>query len=174
MMKRKLSALSQRYATELKKHLGPGPRAGLQSAQGWGRRAVTIGLETLDRPRMHDGALGLMETSGDRDGIIARAKSFFAEAIAPIEATHQAALKTKDRLRSRNQTLGRHRVELAASNRSLQRGIEERKIAEKALQASETLSRRLHQEIACTRRLVDESLDSIKQFARKFDKLYGT
>ena len=56
-MKRKSSAMSQQYATALKKHLKQGPRAGLESARGLGRQAVAIGLETLDMARMHARAL---------------------------------------------------------------------------------------------------------------------
>src|SRR5437773_4707053 len=100
-MKRKLSAMSQQYVTALKKHLKQGPQASLESARGLGRQAVAIGLETLDVARIHERALASLEASSSRDGIIERASIFFTEAITPIERTHQAALKVRDRKSTR-------------------------------------------------------------------------
>lgn len=47
-MKRKLTALSRRYEAALQKHRQPEPRASLQPARGLGRRAMALGLETLE------------------------------------------------------------------------------------------------------------------------------
>lgn len=236
IMKRKLSAMSQQYVTALKKHLKQGPRGSLPAARGLGRRAVAIGLETLDVARIHEGALAALEASASKDGIIERAKSFFAEAIIPIERTHRAALKANARLSQLNKALGRRTVDLAVSNRSLKRGIARRKTVEKALKKSETHSQKLLQEsrrlqkhlqrlthrilsaqedkrkkishdlqdeiaqtllginvrllalkkeaglnaedlqkeIASTQRLVDQSVESIKGFARAFAKSHET
>ena len=93
IMKRKLSRLSRRYASALRKHLTQGPQASLQPARGLGRQAVSLGLETLDVARIHEGALATLEASSSRDGLIKRAEIFFTEAITPIEKTHRAALK---------------------------------------------------------------------------------
>src|SRR5436190_82044 len=104
-MKHKLIRLSQRYATALRKHLKQGPRASLQTARGLGRHAVSLGLETLDVARIHEGALATLEASSSRDGIIKRAEIFFTEAITPIEKTHRAALKASAHLNQVNKTL---------------------------------------------------------------------
>jgi signal transduction histidine kinase len=145
-MKRKLSAMSQQYVTALKKHLKQGPRASLESARGLGRRAVAIGLETLDVARMHEGALATLAGSSRKDGIIKRAEIFFAEAIIPIEKTHRAALEANLQLGQLNKTLGRRTVDLAASNRSLKQGIARRKSAEQALKKSGERSNKLLEE----------------------------
>jgi len=135
-MKRKLTRLSRGYATALHKHLQQGPRASLQPAHDLGRRALAIGLETLDVARIHDAALATLEASSRKDGIIKRAEIFFSETITPIEETHRAALKANARLNQLNNTLGRRTVDLAASNRFLKRGIVQRKTVEKALKKS--------------------------------------
>jgi signal transduction histidine kinase len=145
-MKRKLIALSQRYLTALRKHLKQGPQASLQPARGLGRQAMAIGLETLDVARIHEGALATLEASSSRDGIIKRAEIFFTEAITPIEQTHRAALKTNLRLSQLNKTLGRRRVELAASNRLLKQGVAQRKAVEEAWKKRAEHSEKLLQE----------------------------
>src|ERR1035437_11009737 len=117
-MKRKLTALSRRYVTALRKHLRQGPRASLQPAHDLGCQAAALDLETLDVARIHEGALATLEASSSRDGFIKRAEFFFAEAITPIEETHRAALKANVRLRQLSKILGRRTVDLAASHRS--------------------------------------------------------
>jgi len=145
-MKRKLTALSRRYVTALRKHLKQGPRASLQSAHDLGCQAAALDLETLDVARLHDGALATLEVSNSRDGLIKRAEIFFVEAITPIEETHRAALKANVRLSRLNQTLGRRTVDLAASHRSLKQGIVRRKTVEQALKKSVEHSRKLLKE----------------------------
>src|SRR3989454_5986778 len=97
-MKRKLNALSQRYVMALRKHLKQGPTASLQPARRLGRQAVSLGLETLDVARVHEGALASLEASSSRNGIVKRAEIFFTEAVTPIEKTHPAALEANARL----------------------------------------------------------------------------
>lgn len=142
-MKRKLNALSQQYATALKKHLKQGPQASLQAARKLGRRAVVLGRETLDLARIHEAALATLEGSKSKDGIIKRAEIFFTEAITPIESTHHAALTTNARLHQLDKVLGRRTVHLAASNRSLKLGIIRRKTMEQALKKSGEHSQKL-------------------------------
>ena len=146
IVKQKLIRLSRRYATALKRHLKQGPRVGFQSARGLGRQAVAIGLETLDVAKIHEGALATLEASSSADGIIERAELFFTEAITPIENTHRAALKANARVRRLNQALGRRTIDLAASKRSLTRGITLRKIAERDLKRSGEHSKNLLKE----------------------------
>jgi signal transduction histidine kinase len=145
-MKRKLNALSQRYVAALKKHLKRGPHASFQPARGLGRQAVSLGLETLDVARIHEGALATLEASSSRDGLVKRAEIFFAEAVTPIEKSHQAALKASAHLNQVNKTLDRRTVDLAASNRSLKQSIARRKVVEEALKKSGGQSAKLLEE----------------------------
>ncbi|MGD1089149.1 MAG: histidine kinase [Verrucomicrobiota bacterium] len=135
-MKQKLIGLSQRYVAALKKHLKQGPRASLQPALGLGRQAVTLGLETLKLARIHEQALVALELSNSKNGLNKRAEIFFTEAIVPIVETHRAARQSKIDLNQLNETLSRRTVELAITNRQLQRGIIRRKSVEAALKES--------------------------------------
>jgi signal transduction histidine kinase len=147
-MKRKLSALSRRYVTALRKHLQQGPRAipPRSTALALGRQAVVLNLETLDIVRIHEGALAALEASSSKDGVIKRAEIFFTEAITPIEETHHAALKANVHLSQLTKTLGRRTVNLAASHRSLKQDIVQRKTAEQALKKSGERARKLLKE----------------------------
>jgi signal transduction histidine kinase len=136
MMKHDLIRLSQRYATALRKHLKLGPRGNLQSARGLGRRAVALGLETLDIARIHEIAVTAMKASSRRNGIARRSEIFFNETITPIVETHHAARQSKTELIRLNQALNRRTVELAVTNRQLQRGITRRKSVEAVLKKS--------------------------------------
>jgi len=135
-MKQKLIGLSQRYVTALRKHLKPGPRSNLQPALRLGRRAVALGLETLELARIHEQALLTLGLSHGRNGIIKRAEIFFTEAINPIVETHRAARQSKIDLNRLNETLGRRTLDLATTNRQLKRGIVRRKSVEAALKKS--------------------------------------
>lgn len=145
-MKRKLTALSRRYVTALRKHLRQGPRASLQPALALGRQAAALNLETLDVARIHNGALASLEAFSSKDGFIKRAEMFFAETITPIEKTHRAALEANVRLSQLSKTLSRRTVDLTASHHSLQEGIAQRKAAEQALNKSGQHARRLLRE----------------------------
>jgi two-component system sensor histidine kinase DegS len=135
-MKQKLTGLSQRYVTALRKHVRQGPRASLQPALALGRRAVVLGLETLELARIHEQAIATLELSRSKNGFLRRAEIFFAEALTPIVETHRAARQSKIQLNQLNDALGRRTVELAATNRLLQRGIVRRKSVEAALKIS--------------------------------------
>jgi len=135
-MKKKLIRLSQRYVRALREHLKRGSRDGLQPALTLGRRAVALGLETLELARIHERALAALELSKSKDGLARRAEIFFIEAIAPIVETHRAARHSKNELNRLNETLDRRTAELAATNRQLQRGIARRKSVETALKKS--------------------------------------
>jgi signal transduction histidine kinase len=135
-MKQELAGLSQRYVTELRKHLKRGPQADLQPALGLGREAVALRLETLELARMHERAVATLELAEGRDGIAKRAEAFFSEALTPIVETHHAARQSKMDLSRLTETLNRRTLELAACNRQLQRGIVRRKNVEAALKKS--------------------------------------
>ena len=140
-MGRKLNGLSQRYVAALRQHLKQGSRANLQPAQGLGRRAMALGLETLDLARFHEQALITLVLPGcspdTRGRMIRRAGTFFAEAITPIEKTHRTAQEDNDQLVQLNQTLRQRSVDLIASNRQLQQEIVQRKSVEESLRKSE-------------------------------------
>ena len=135
-MKRKWTELSGRYVTALRTHLKQGAGASLRPALGLGRRAVALGLETLDLARIHERAVTTLELSSSKNGFIKRAEIFFAEAITPIAETHRAARQNTIDLKRLNETLNRRTLELAANNHQLQRSILRRKSVEAALKKS--------------------------------------
>jgi signal transduction histidine kinase len=142
-MGRKLNGLAQRYVAALRKHLRQGPQANpaRATAQGLGRRAMALGLETLDLARFHEQALITLVlpgySSGTRERMVRRAGTFFAEAITPIEKTHRAAHDDNDQLVQLNHLLQQRGVDLTASNRQLQQEILQRKSVEESLRKSE-------------------------------------
>jgi len=120
----------------LRKHLREGPRTDLRPALGLGRRALTLGLETLELARIHERAVATLEASNGKNGISKKAEIFFSEALTPIVETHRAALQSKMELNRLTETLNRRTLELASTNRQLQRGIARRKSVEAALKKS--------------------------------------
>ena len=122
--------------TALREHLKAGPRASLRPALSLGRRAVVLGLETLELARIHERALVTLEAASGKDGFVKRAEIFFTEAINPIVETHRAARQSKIQLNRLNETLGRRTAELAATHRLLKRGFVRRKSVEAALKIS--------------------------------------
>ena len=139
-MKPKLTGLLRQYPAALRKHLAQKPGANLETARGLGRRAVSLGLETLDVARIHEQALLDVVSHyspGDGDGIFRRAGTFFAEAITPIEKTHRTALEANAHLSRLNEALRERAGELDASNRQLKKEITQRKAVEEALRKSE-------------------------------------
>ena len=134
------SRLSEQYLAALRKHLKPGSKASLRPAARLGRRAVALGLETLDLAKMHEQALAASATpeksSSVRERGAKRAKAFFSEASAPIEGTHRASVQTGLRVHQLGQSLRQRTAESSASARQLQRGIAQRRAAEAALKRS--------------------------------------
>jgi len=135
-MKTKLNSLSERYLAALRIHLNNGPKASLKQALGLGREALTLGLETLELARIHELAIATLKLSRVGSGLNKRAEIFFIEAIIPIVETHRAARQSKIDLTRMNETLDRRTLELASTNRQLQRGIIRRKGVEAALKKS--------------------------------------
>lgn len=152
-MKNASTRLAEQYVTALRRHL----TAGRQGAQGTsraavrlGRRAVALGLETLGLAGIHERALRTLLPPGgsatSRERMIKRAKGFFAQAIAPIERTHRAALMAEIHLRQLNQTLLQRARESSTSAQELKQGILERRAAEAALKNSGKQHTRLLEE----------------------------
>ena len=104
-MKQRLIILSQNYVTALRAHLQPGAPARLLAAQGLGRQAIALGLETLELARIHEHALVTLHLSPDKKKLVSRAESFFSEANAPIEETHRATQTSEVHLSRLKETL---------------------------------------------------------------------
>jgi signal transduction histidine kinase len=140
-MGRKLNGLARRYVAALREHLNQGPQASLQPAHLLGRRAMALGVETLDMARFHENALITLVlpgySPGTRNRMIRRAGAFFAEAITPIEKTHRTAQDANAHLNHVIQALRQRSVELVISNQQLQQEIVQRKSVEESLRKSE-------------------------------------
>jgi len=135
-MKQKLIRLSQDYVTALRTHLKPGSRASVLPALRLGRRAVALGVETLELARMHESALTTLDLAKGKNGRIKQAEMFFTEVLTPIVETHRAARQSKTDLHRLTETLGRRTRELVVTNLQLKRGVLRRKHVEAALKKS--------------------------------------
>src|ERR1041384_8626605 len=140
-MRGRLNGLLRRYRAALREYLEPGPRSNLRLAHALGRRAMALGLETLDLARFHENALITLVLPGyspaTRNRLIRRAGIFFAEAITPIERTHRTARQANGQLLQLNQALHQRGADLSAANRKLKQEIAQRKSAEECLRKSE-------------------------------------
>ncbi|MFA5191919.1 MAG: histidine kinase, partial [Verrucomicrobiia bacterium] len=140
-MERKSSGLLRRYRAALCRYLRQGRAASLEPAVRLGRQAGVLNLETLDLARIHEQVLiaylSPIRSSIARDQVLKRAGMFFAEAILPLEKTHRIALEINGHLNSLNRTLNQRTVELAASNRELQKEVARRQAIEENLRTNE-------------------------------------
>jgi signal transduction histidine kinase len=134
-MKQKLIGLSQRYVAALRKHLKFGTHASLEAALTLGRRSAALGFETIELARIHERALLSFKPSGGDKKQIERAQGFLAQAIAPMSEGRRPT-RTSRTLNRLNKLLGRCTMQLAATNRQLQRSIVERKFKEDAFEKS--------------------------------------
>jgi signal transduction histidine kinase len=136
-MKQKLIRLSRRYTTALRKHLQQGRHGNLQEAVDLGRRAVDLGLETLELARIHERAIATLELASSKNGFIKQAEIFFIEAIVPIVGLHSAARRNKVDLKRLREMLDQRTAELAAANRLLKHGRAGREGVEAALKQND-------------------------------------
>jgi signal transduction histidine kinase len=145
-----ISELSERYLTALRTHLEKGAEASLHEAHEIGCQAVFLNLETLDVATIHEEALASLLSSdlsmNARKDLTNCASVFFIEALTEIEGTHQAAVRINADLKQMHTTLGRLTLDLADSNRHLEKGIHDRKQAEAALEAGAENFRRMLKE----------------------------
>jgi signal transduction histidine kinase len=104
-------------------------------------------MEILALARVHDVALAALEphTNGfrRRRSLAVRAASFFAEALAPIEATHHPAVLARAECKRLGISLDEGAVDLATARRQLVREARRRRALEEALESSETQHRHL-------------------------------
>jgi len=135
-MKDKLNQLSRRYVAALRKHLGKGVGRPLRPALEIGRRAVALGLETLQLADIHEKALIALKLSPTPERLNKRAQIFFTEALIPFVETHRCTRQSKSDAIRLNKILGRRTAELADSNRLLQKGILRHKTMEATLKKS--------------------------------------
>jgi len=89
--------------------------------------------------------------------VTARAAAFFTEAIAPIEETHRAALKTAADLDELHAALTERTLDLADANGALERQIAERATAEITLRNSQQSSGQLLKES----RIIEQQLQEM-------------
>lgn len=173
-MRSKLHTLLRPYQSALRRYLAQGPAANVAPATRLGRRAVGLGLETLDLAMVHEQALiGQVLPIGSaavRERIIQRAGVFFAEAIVPIEGTHRSALEANVHLSRLNRALRRRTLDLSASNRRLKKEIVRRRVVEETLRQNEQhtsqlleQSRRLQGQM----RLLSRRILSVQEEERK-------
>ncbi len=143
----KRDGFARQYETALRRYLESGKSGDLAAAAKVGRRAVALGLETLDLAFVHESALLAQalpdRAAAERNRWVKRAGIFFAEAILPLEKTHRAALETNGRLNGLNRELKQRTRDLAAANSRLEREIARRLVVEKTLRKSERNSRDL-------------------------------
>jgi signal transduction histidine kinase len=147
-MKRKLTALSQKYLTGLKMHLKHGSRSSRSRASGareLGQLAVALRLEPLELAQIHERALAKLKFSEDETQFVKRADVFFTDVIAPLVRTHRSGQSKLVRKRL-NQTLNRRTAKLAATNRALKQGIARHKTVETGLRKSGEHSKKLLEE----------------------------
>jgi signal transduction histidine kinase len=129
-MKNDLIHFSQQYLATLKKHVKLAPRGSLMPALKLGRRAVALGLDTLDLARIHEQAVTALKLARNTNAPADPAGVFFTEANTAIEETHRTARLTKIELGKLTATLSRRTEELTVSNRQLQKGNVRRKTME--------------------------------------------
>ncbi len=149
IMKGKWRTLLPPYQTALRRYLRHRTAARLRPALTLGRRAVALGLETLDLALIHEQALMAQVLSvgaDERHRIVDLARTFFAETIVPMEKTHRSALAAIVQLSRLNQALSQRTRTLAASTRELKREIVRRQVVERTLRKSERHSGQLLEE----------------------------
>jgi len=177
-----LSKLGVQYMAALRSHVEQPSSASLQAAHGLGGKAVALGLETLDLAKLHDHAVEKLLPPGSsteaRKEAALQAASFFTEAMLPVEKTHRVALEASVELTRLNQTLARHTVELADSNRLLRLHISDRKTTQAALKQSERATGKLLKESrllerqlqAMTRRILSGNEEKRKKMSLQLNE----
>jgi signal transduction histidine kinase len=138
---RKSIGVARHYVAALQDYLARRPLASLRTAGTVGRRAAAAGLETSDLARIHKRALFSLVPPGDssrnNNGKIARAATFFIEALRPFENTQRAAVQNNGHLNRLKGRMRRRTLELADAKRQLKSEFTRRRSLEAALKTSE-------------------------------------
>jgi hypothetical protein len=155
-MKQSSIRLARVYVSALREHLRQDGHASPEPGHRLGRRAVTLGLKTLDLARIHEQAIATLSLAGTKAGNARRAGIFFAEANAPIEEHQRASGRTEADFVRLEAALGTRTQELAAAIRRCEEGVARRKAMEEATEKR----RALHKEC------LDESLQLQRRLRR--------
>ena len=143
-MKYKRTEFSRRYHAALQHFLKEGKTASMDPAHELGRKAIILGLETLDLARMHEVALVSLVlpsySSSTSDGLMGRAGLFFAEVITPLEETHRGAREANIHLNHMVEALKQRTFELATSVKELKQEVVQRTAMEESLRVSQQTS----------------------------------
>lgn len=146
-MPNRLSHLTRRYATILRKFSANKDEASLEKAYALGRAAIAGEFGILDMARLHQQALSnLLRPALDANKstpIVRAAETFFLESLSPFEATHRGFRETASDLQRVVTTLEKKNEELSVINRTLSDEIDVRKRTERALRDSEEHYREL-------------------------------
>ncbi len=138
---------SSRYSAALRTHFGQGGPDTMEQAHALGELAASMGIETLGLARIHEEALtALVERRGPGsfgEEMRKRVTDFFTAAITPVENKRRLAADAPDVLIQLNQMLATRTLELADSQKKLERGISARKDAKVSLEATKKQSRLL-------------------------------
>jgi len=143
-----LARFPMAYLEALRAHLEPKAEPRNGAAQRIGLHACELGIETLTLARIHDAANSSLAAPGtngfrSRRALAVRAASFFAEALAPIEATHRAAVEgLAENVRLGN-SVHRGTVALATAHRRLARETGRRVVVQEILATSAVENRAL-------------------------------
>lgn len=174
-MKSNPTGFSRQYHAALRKHLKrQNNKTSLSKAASLGRRAMTIGIETLDLARIHEKASADLVLPNDsrtsRNMLSRRAGIFFAEVITPIEKSRRTARAADHHLDQMIRTLNLRGLELVAARRQLKQEISDRELLEQSLKRSEEHSSRvlkqsqlMHEEL----RLLSRQLLLVQEEERK-------
>jgi len=122
------AAFERSYATALRKHVKTAEGTGAGGRLG--RRARTLGVETLALARIHDRAAATLASSA---GAVGRGDAFFAEAVAPPAKARRGAPEALAE-GAKRASAGDRRV-LAAMRARLAREVERREALEVKLKA---------------------------------------
>ena len=123
--KDELVAFERSYLTALRKHMNADTDS--DGAGRIGRRALNLGIETLALARIHERAVAALMPGAGAVGRVRRAESFFAEAVAPVEAAHCGVAELRTELKRLDKQLDRRTSGLGAARARLAGEVARRK-----------------------------------------------
>ncbi len=136
-----IDGFPRRYLAALRVHMNSAAEPAPGPAGRLGLRACELGIDTLDLAHIHDEALASLAAPSDRKmggrGPAGRAASFFAQAMAPIEANHRPAVEALAERRRLGRTIDRGLLDLDVAHRALGRETSRRRGAQEALETSD-------------------------------------
>jgi len=129
------------YQDALLRYLKDAPDCNLEEANKLGKRALDLGMETLDLAKLHQESLIALVFKTSLVDVFEEmtllAGNFFAEAVTHIEGGHQAAREANIELQSTVEKLSQRTLELDESNSELKKEINNRELAERSLESSQ-------------------------------------